>query len=295
MRAWIPCLLLSVGSAALAAEPARPALHPAVPAGPAAGLDEPLRVGGDVTRPEKIGGEAPVYTEMARQSRLQGVIILEAIIDERGDVANVRILKGLPMGLDKAAVSAVSGWKFKPATRNGVPVKVYYVLTVNFQMDDGPEPQALLGLLAHDRAARPAAADAALVRQMEGDLEAGRRTFDEALRWGEGYGGESRALALVGLGSYAWKQATGANDLDLAAVQALLDRGLEAQNLALGTAPDLPEAMLVKALLLREKSKRTDDPAQRTALFDESVQLAKGAEAIYQKAHPPAPSAQTTP
>jgi TonB family protein len=38
------------------------------------------------------------------------------------------------MGLDKAAVEAVTRWKFKPATLEGRPVKVYYVLTVNFQV-----------------------------------------------------------------------------------------------------------------------------------------------------------------
>jgi TonB family protein len=46
----------------------------------------------------------------------------------------VRVLKGLPMGLDHAAVDAVQKWKFKPATLEGRPVKVYYVLTVNFQV-----------------------------------------------------------------------------------------------------------------------------------------------------------------
>jgi len=58
----------------------------------------------------------------------------EAIIDTGGNVTNVRVLKGLPMGLDRAAVEAVQKWKFKPATLEGRPVKVYYVLTVNFQV-----------------------------------------------------------------------------------------------------------------------------------------------------------------
>lgn len=61
-------------------------------------------------------------------------MIVEAIIDTNGNVTNVRVLKGLPMGLDKAAVDAVQRWKFKPAMLEGRPVKVYYVLTVNFQV-----------------------------------------------------------------------------------------------------------------------------------------------------------------
>ncbi|RPH56897.1 energy transducer TonB, partial [bacterium] len=98
-------------------------------------VDEaPLRVGGAVSRPEKISGPQPVYTEMARKARVQGVVIVEAIIDEKGNVTNARVLKGLPMGLDKAALEAVQRWKFKPATLNGRPVRVYYSLTVNFQV-----------------------------------------------------------------------------------------------------------------------------------------------------------------
>jgi protein TonB len=91
-------------------------------------------VGGAVTRPEKVAGSPPVYTELARKARVTGVVIVEAIIDERGNVVNARVLKGLPMGLDKAALDAVERWKFRPATLQGKPVKVYYTLTVNFTM-----------------------------------------------------------------------------------------------------------------------------------------------------------------
>ncbi len=94
----------------------------------------PIRVGGDVTRPEKISGPNPQYTEIARKARIQGVVIVEAIIDKGGNVTNVKVLKPLPMGLDQAAVDAVKKWKFKPATLNGKPVDVYYNLTVNFRL-----------------------------------------------------------------------------------------------------------------------------------------------------------------
>ena len=87
-----------------------------------------------ITRPEIINQIKPVYTELARRARVTGTVIVEAIIDTQGNVTNVRVLKGLPMGLDRAAVEAVQKWKFKPATLEGRPVKVYYVLTVNFQV-----------------------------------------------------------------------------------------------------------------------------------------------------------------
>lgn len=94
----------------------------------------PIRVGGDVKPPEKINYPSPQYTEIARKARIQGVVIVEAIIDKSGKVTNVKVLKGLPMGLDQAAADAVSRWTFKPATLNGKPVAVIYNLTVNFQL-----------------------------------------------------------------------------------------------------------------------------------------------------------------
>jgi len=106
-----------------------------IPEGPPAAEPEgPIRVGGDVKPPEKLVAPSPQYTEIARKARIQGVVIVEAIIDKEGSVTNVKILKGLPMGLDTAAADAVQKWKFKPATLNGKPVAVIYNLTVNFRL-----------------------------------------------------------------------------------------------------------------------------------------------------------------
>ena len=101
---------------------------------PAAEPEGPIMVGGDVKKPERIHDPQPQYTEIARKARIQGVVIVQAIIDKDGNVTNVKVLKGLPMGLDQAAVDAIKKWKFKPATLNGKPVTVYYNLTVNFQL-----------------------------------------------------------------------------------------------------------------------------------------------------------------
>lgn len=106
-----------------------------IPSGPPPKEPEgPIRVGGDVKKPEKISGPQPQYTEIARKARIQGVVIVEAIINKQGNVTNVKVLKPLPMGLDQAAVDAVKKWVFKPATLNGKPVEVYYNLTVNFRL-----------------------------------------------------------------------------------------------------------------------------------------------------------------
>jgi protein TonB len=94
----------------------------------------PIYVTGDVKKPEKVSSPPPQYTEIARKARIQGVVILQAIINEQGDVDNVTVLKGLPMGLTEEAEKAVRQWKFKPAQLNGKPVAVYFNLTVNFQL-----------------------------------------------------------------------------------------------------------------------------------------------------------------
>jgi protein TonB len=96
--------------------------------------DVPLTVGGAVIKPVLIDRVEPQYTETARRVRLEGTVIVQAVIDEEGRVVDVKILKPLPMGLDKAAVDAVSRWRFKPATFHDRPVKVYYSLTVNFRV-----------------------------------------------------------------------------------------------------------------------------------------------------------------
>lgn len=94
----------------------------------------PFQVGGDVTPPVKVYYPSPPYTEEARQSRIQGVVILEAIIDALGNVSDVRVLKGLPDGLSESAVTAARSWRFEPARRNGSPVPVFFNLTIRFSL-----------------------------------------------------------------------------------------------------------------------------------------------------------------
>ena len=137
------CLARAAGNLSREAAPLPPL--PRALAGPAAGAsaeqapqDEPqgiLRVQGEVTKPNKVYAPAPVYTEMARKARLQGVTIIEAVIDQDGCVVQPHVLKGMPMGLDRAAIAAVKQWLFAPATLAGRPVKVYYTLTINFRVD----------------------------------------------------------------------------------------------------------------------------------------------------------------
>lgn len=97
----------------------------------------PVRVGGDVSAPTVTTRVEPEYTEPARAARVQGVVIVDAIIDRNGRVTEAKIIKGLPMGLGEQAVAAVRQWRFKPGRMNGQPVDVIFNLTVNFKMNNG--------------------------------------------------------------------------------------------------------------------------------------------------------------
>jgi TonB family protein len=96
--------------------------------------DQPIPVSGDVVAPRLIDGPPPLYTLMARRARLQGVVVMRAVIDEQGAVVDATVLKGLPMGLNESALNAVKGWRYQPATLGGAPVKVTYNIAVNFRL-----------------------------------------------------------------------------------------------------------------------------------------------------------------
>jgi len=93
----------------------------------------PIRIGGTVTAPERVKYVPPVYPTEAQQARIQGIVIIEAIIDESGQVAATKVLKSIPL-LDDAALAAVSQWKYTPTTLNGAPVPVLMTVTVNFTL-----------------------------------------------------------------------------------------------------------------------------------------------------------------
>lgn len=96
------------------------------------GSERALRVVGHPHRPELIGKAVQQYPEVAQRAGLQGTVIVQVVIDREGCVRRPRILKGLPLGLDGAALAAVRSWTFQPATMDGRPVAVYYVLSVSF-------------------------------------------------------------------------------------------------------------------------------------------------------------------
>jgi protein TonB len=92
-----------------------------------------VRVGGQIKEPKKLKNVSPVYPDIAKQARVQGVVILECTISPQGKVTDVKVLRGIPL-LDQAAVDAVKQWVYTPTLLNGVPVPVIMTVTVNFKL-----------------------------------------------------------------------------------------------------------------------------------------------------------------
>jgi protein TonB len=93
----------------------------------------PVRLHSGIQPPRKVVDATPDYPALARQARVEGIVIIEATIDVRGDVQSAKVLRSIPL-LDDAAVAAVRQWKFTPALLNGVPVPVIITVTVNFKL-----------------------------------------------------------------------------------------------------------------------------------------------------------------
>jgi protein TonB len=94
---------------------------------------KPVPVGGNVREPRRITYVPPVYPVIAQTAKVEGIVILEAIIDETGAVRDIRVLRSIPL-LDRAAIDAVSRWRYLPTQLNGLAVPVIMSVSVKFQL-----------------------------------------------------------------------------------------------------------------------------------------------------------------
>ncbi len=92
------------------------------------------REGGDVVAPRKRFAPYPPYIETVGERRLQGRMIVQALVDRVGDVIEARMLKPASEVLNVATVETLCTWKFDPATQNGKPVDAYYILTTDLTL-----------------------------------------------------------------------------------------------------------------------------------------------------------------
>lgn len=125
---------------AAAAAPVPAAPGPAKPA-PSGGQADPSlypqlpSTDPHITPPRTLYAQRPEYTEQARQARLQGIVVLTAVIENDGRVGDVHVVQSLGMGLDEKAIAAVRKSKFAAATKDGKAMAVRMKITVNFVLE----------------------------------------------------------------------------------------------------------------------------------------------------------------
>jgi protein TonB len=106
---------------------------PRPPPPPVPAQRDPVPVGGVIRPPTRVVYVEPVYPQIALAARVQGTVILQAVIDEKGSVRELRVLRGHPL-LDAAAMQAVAKWQFTPTLLNGTTVPVVMNVTVTFSL-----------------------------------------------------------------------------------------------------------------------------------------------------------------
>jgi TonB family protein len=104
-------------------------------------VKDAVRIVRDLKTPTLIREVAPSYPEIARQSKVEGTVILEVGTNTYGQVEVVKILRSIPL-LDQAAVDAVKQWRYEPFLLDGKPRKALFTVTVRFQLKGGAETTA---------------------------------------------------------------------------------------------------------------------------------------------------------
>ena len=127
------------GAANLAGE-APPSIDPPIANSSADALDvshhkapaAPRPIGGEVKQAQLVKSVPPVYPQLAKTQRITGNVVLDALIDVSGKVAQVKVISGPPL-LHQAALDAVKQWKYTPALLDGNPTSMHLTVTVQFR------------------------------------------------------------------------------------------------------------------------------------------------------------------
>jgi protein TonB len=96
-------------------------------------VEAPVRAAGEIKQPRRIRAVEPAYPEIARQARVEGIVIIEAETDVYGRVQRLRVLRSIPL-LDQAALDAVRQWLYEPLIIGGRPRGVVFTVTVRFTL-----------------------------------------------------------------------------------------------------------------------------------------------------------------
>ena len=126
------------GSATLAALEPPVAAVPSVPVIPKtdqkAAQATPLKVGGKIQSAKLIRHPAPAYPAIAKMARVQGDVILQAVIAKDGSIRDLKLQSAASPLLVNAAMDAVKRWLYQPTLLNGEPVEVLTEITITFSL-----------------------------------------------------------------------------------------------------------------------------------------------------------------
>jgi len=90
----------------------------------------------DLAAPKVLHKCEPTFTDEARMYKIQRVVGLTVVIESTGRIEKMSIVHPLGMGLDESAIEGVKAWRFKPATKDGVPVAVPVYIEVDYHLYD---------------------------------------------------------------------------------------------------------------------------------------------------------------
>jgi TonB family protein len=95
---------------------------------------QPVHPGGKIRAPTRTKNVLPVYPRLAQTVRVEGDVLIEAVIGPDGRVRETRVLRSIPL-LDQAALDAVRAWEYTPTFLNDQPVPVILTVTVRFRLN----------------------------------------------------------------------------------------------------------------------------------------------------------------
>jgi protein TonB len=99
---------------------------------------DPVRIGGQVQAPALLKRVEPIYPAIAQMAAIDGIVILDAIVDEHGRIQSLKVLRGHPL-LAKAATEAVQQWEYEPLKLNGTPTAFELTVSLWFHVEDKPK------------------------------------------------------------------------------------------------------------------------------------------------------------
>jgi TonB family protein len=93
-----------------------------------------FRIGPGLSAPKVLSKVEPAYSDEARVAKYQGTVVVSVEVGADGLAHNTQVVKGMGLGLDEQALTAIEQWRFEPGMKDGAPVNVLATIEVNFRL-----------------------------------------------------------------------------------------------------------------------------------------------------------------